>query len=97
MTCSTFDSLNDNIITAKDQDNVIGNSSSCYHYNGSHGSSRISIKVKAVYSWLHHMNCRGRTTSHTQSATLDEEEESYMKSFQNWIEVKYIMMRMMMI
>jgi hypothetical protein len=100
VTNSTFDSLNDNVIIAQDQDDVIGNSSSssssCYHYyNGSRGSSsrrRFSIKVKAVYSWLHHMSCRGTTTSHTQSASLDEEEESYMKSFQNWIEVKYTLM-----
>lgn len=98
MTNSTFESLNDNVIIAQDQDNFIGNSSSCsscYHYyNGSRGSSsrRFSIKVKAVYSWLHHMNCRGTTTSHTQTASLDEEEESYMKSFQNWIEVKYTLM-----
>jgi len=97
VTCSTFDSLNNNIITTQDQDNVIGNSSCYYHYNnGSRGSSRISIKVKSVYSWLHHMNCHGTTASHTQSATLDEEEESYMKFFQNWMEVKYIMIRMMM-
>lgn len=91
MTCSTFDSLNDNVITAQDQD-IIDNISSCYHYNGSCGRRRISIKVKAVYSWLHHMNCRGTTASHAQSATLVEEEDLSMKSFQNWIEVEYIMM-----